>query len=285
MNVCAGIVTYNSDISRLGENVCSVISQVDRVFIVDNASSNISDIKDSLADKPIEWIFNSENLGIAGALNQLLRHADRLGFEWVLTLDDDSVCGDGMVAQLLTATAHYDNIAVSSPRIVDSRLSLDGSAPDLSLLPEFEEIRMCITAGSLTNVAAVLSHGGFNERLFIDHVDHEICLRLGALGYKIIKVNSAEILQEFGAESTRKRFLWKTYTQRGYSPIRVYYHTRNSLFMVRKYGGKFDNRPRYFYFYLIFAFIARFIYEPKRFSRLTAFLKGYFEGLGRSVLN
>jgi len=284
MKVCAGIVTYNPDINRLRENVCSVISQVDKVFIVDNASLNIAEIKESLADFPVNWTINSENLGIAAALNQLLRCADKQGYMWILTLDDDTICGDDMVTQLLTATAHYDNIAVLSPHIVDGRKNGTYSDPDSSGLTEFKEINMCITAGSLTNVKAVLEHGGFNEKLFIDHVDHEMCLRLCEYGYKVVKVNSAEIFQEFGAESTRRRFLWKTYTQRGYSPVRVYYHTRNSLFMVRKYGNKFDSRPRYFYFYLIFAFTARFIYEPNRFARLRAFLKGYFEGLGKSVI-
>jgi len=284
MKVCAGIVTYNPDARRLRENIESVIGQVDRVFIADNASANIAEIKDSLSNKPVEWIENSENLGIACALNQLLNLADKHEYEWILTLDDDSVCGDGMVARLLTATAHYDNIAVSSPRIADSREGSSYIDPDSSVFTEFNEINMCITAGSLTNVRAVLEHGGFNEKLFIDHVDHEMCLRLKEYGYKIIKVNSAEIFQEFGAESTQRRFLWKTYTQRGYSPVRVYYHTRNSLFMVRKYGRKFDRRPRYFYFYLIFAFTARFIYEPNRSKRLKAFIKGYFEGLGKSII-
>lgn len=284
MKICVGIVAYNSDVQRLRINVESVIRQVEKLIIADNASSNISEIQDALADFPIEWIENSENLGMAGALNRLLHRADKLGYEWILTLDDDSVCGDGMVTQLLTALEHYDNIAVSSPCIIDGRTNQANTVDD-ELIPEFKEINMCITAGSLTNVAAVLEHGGFNESLFIDHVDHEMCLRLNELGYKIIKVKSAEIFQEFGAESSRKRFLWKTYTQRGYSPARVYYQTRNSLFMVRKYGGKFDNRPRYFYFYLIFAFIARFIFEPLRFRRLKAFLRGYFEGLGKSVLD
>ena len=285
MRVCAGIVSYNSDISDLCKSVKSIVKQVEQIIIVDNASSNISAIKDALADFPIVWIFNSKNLGIAAALNQLLHHAQSLEYEWILTLDDDSICGYEIVTKLLTALTHYDNIAVASPRIIDGRTNLANAALD-RLTGPFKEINMCITAGSLTNIEAVLAHGGFNEKLFIDHVDHEMCLRLREFGYKIIKVNSTEIFQKFGAESSKKRFLWKNYTQRGYSPIRVYYQTRNSLFMVRKYGDKFDSRPRYFYFYLIFAFTARFIYEPERFKRLKAFLKGYFEGIFRkSILN
>jgi len=283
MSVCAGIVSYNPDISGLKKNVESVLEQVGQVFIVDNASSNILEIKDAFSGLPVIWVENSENLGMAGGLNQLLLEAESHGFEWVLTLDDDSVCSDEMVAQLLTAAEHYDNIAVAAPRAVDIRTKKANTPVD-EPFSGFKEINMCITAGSLTNVKTVLEHGGFNEKLFIDHVDHEMCLRLKEFGYKIIKVGSAEIFQEFGAESSRRRFLWKVYTQRGYSPIRVYYQTRNSLFMVRKYGSKFDNRPRYLYFYLVFSFIAKFVYEPRRFARLKAFCKGYVDGMGKSIL-
>jgi len=283
MNICAGIVSYNPDISGLKRNVESILSQVGQIFIVDNASSNISELKDAFSDFPVVWTLNSENLGMAGALNQLLSQAESHDCEWILTLDDDSVCNDEMVAQLLTAAEHYDNIAVVAPRVVDGRTH-KANTPDDEPFSGFREINMCITAGSLTNVKAVLENGGFNEKLFIDHVDHEMCLRLKEYGYRIIKAGSAEIFQQFGAESSRRRFLWKVYTQRGYSPTRVYYQTRNSLFMVRKYGRKFDNRPHYFYFYLIFSFIAKFIYEPRRFARLIAFCKGYAEGMGKSFL-
>ena len=138
---------------------------------------------------------------------------------------------------------------------------------------------MCITAGCLTNVKAVIDTGGFDELLFIDHVDHDMCLRLRRRGYRIIKVGTAKIFQEFGRETVRRRFLWKTYTQRGYAPLRVYYQTRNSVYMLRKYGKEYQTKPYYNYFHLIFAFFARFLYEPKRFTRLKAFVNGYFAGL------
>jgi rhamnosyltransferase len=285
MNVCAGIVLCNPDVERLVKNINAIASQVDKLILVDNASENIDKVRQVLtnecADAGYEtfvWIKNAENKGVAGALNQLIDYADKKGYEWLLTLDDDSVCGDKMVAELLTAIPHYEKTAVVSPRIFDRDFSPEKDKIN-EQLPDTKEIDMCITAGSLTNVKAVIDTGGYDERLFIDHVDHDMCLRLKRHGYRIIKVNTAIINQEFGAETIRRRFLWKLYTQRGYAPFRVYYQTRNYIYMLRKYGKEFVSRPCYYYFHLIFAFFARFLYEPKRISRLKAFIKGYFAGL------
>ena len=46
--VWAAIITYNSDIDRLSKNVSSIIHQVDKIIIVDNASDNITQIKENV---------------------------------------------------------------------------------------------------------------------------------------------------------------------------------------------------------------------------------------------
>jgi rhamnosyltransferase len=282
LRICAGIILYNPNIKRLKKNINAVIPQADELILVDNASDNIDEVQETFKNYRIVWIKNTENKGMSGALNQLTEYAANNDIEWLLTLDDDSVCGENMAAELLTAFPQYDNIAVVSPRIIDRDITVSANSKEKPL-PDMEEINMCITAGSLTNVKAVIDAGGYDERLFIDHVDHDMCLRLKRQDYKIIKVNTAVIYQEFGKEAVRRRFLWKTYTQRGYTPFRVYYQTRNSVYMIRKYGREFDSRPRYFYFYLIFAFTARLIYEPKRIKRLKAFITGYIAGLSMKI--
>jgi len=281
LNICAGIITNNPDIDRLTKNINAVLPQVKQLILIDNASTDIDELQKTFNAGKIEWIKNEVNKGVAGALNQLIDFAEKHGYEWILTLDDDSVCSDNMVAELLTATSHCVNIAMVSPIAIDREIT--GTTTEITndkdkQPPDIKEVDMCITAGCLTNVKAVIDTGGFDEYLFIDHVDHDMCLRLKHRGYRIIEVGTAKIFQEFGRETIRRRFLWKTYTQRGYTPFRVYYQTRNSVYMLRKYGKEFDSGPCYFYFYLVFAFIARFIYEPNRFHRLKAFTSGYFAG-------
>ena len=95
--ICAGIVLYNPDIERLSENIDSIISQVDKVILVDNGSSNINEVKQNFCSDKISFIFNEKNKGIATALNQLAIEAGNSGYTWILTLDQDSVCQSGLI--------------------------------------------------------------------------------------------------------------------------------------------------------------------------------------------
>lgn len=85
-NVCAGIVTFNPDMKKSKENLDSIIFQVDKVFVVDNASINIEACKNlvsSYRDK-VSLLCNGENYGIAKALNQLCQKATEAEYEWIL---------------------------------------------------------------------------------------------------------------------------------------------------------------------------------------------------------
>ena len=75
--ICAGIVTFNPEISRLSENIDAIRNQVDAIFIVDNNSNNINIIKKIISkDSGIKLICNNQNRGIATALNQLMKAAE-----------------------------------------------------------------------------------------------------------------------------------------------------------------------------------------------------------------
>ena len=94
----AGIVTYNPDINRLAENLESIASQVDRIIVVDNGSTEWDSIAATVEHYSALSVRNATNLGIASALNQMATKALELGSKWLLTLDQDSVCSEGLVA-------------------------------------------------------------------------------------------------------------------------------------------------------------------------------------------
>ena len=90
---CAGIVTYNPDLERLRANLNNTASQVDAVFVFDNGSENVADIR-SLADSEYTTLrveADPNNRGIAFALNRLLDAAKEHGFKHMLLLDRKSV--------------------------------------------------------------------------------------------------------------------------------------------------------------------------------------------------
>jgi GT2 family glycosyltransferase len=64
--------------------------------------------------------------------------------------------------------------------------------------PAEEYVDFCITSASCTNLNAWKNVGGFDEWLFIDLVDNDFCKRIIVSGYKILRINSLVLDQEFG---------------------------------------------------------------------------------------
>ena len=98
--IAAGIVLFNPEMSRLEENISSIIKQSEIIYLVDNGSDNIDSINDfvnQLDEYKIVLQRNKNNEGIAKALNQLCSMAIGDDFKWILTLDQDSVCPSKMV--------------------------------------------------------------------------------------------------------------------------------------------------------------------------------------------
>ena len=83
MNICAGIVLYNPDAELLKKNVEAALPQVGKIVFVDNASSNVDDLRNMFCGDQFKWIVNNENKGISGALNQLMEFADNNGYAFV----------------------------------------------------------------------------------------------------------------------------------------------------------------------------------------------------------
>lgn len=99
---CAGIVSYNPDLDRLRANLHATAPQVRQVFIYENGSANAAAVHALCEDEfdNVQVIADTENRGIAFALNQLLAAAHDGGYEHILLLDQDSVPTEGMYDEL-----------------------------------------------------------------------------------------------------------------------------------------------------------------------------------------
>lgn len=95
--IYAGIVSYNPDLLRLKENISSIQQQVP-VIVFDNGSRNIIAIQKLISDfSEVQLIRSKKNIGIAAALNQLMQWGYENKFDWMLSLDQDSVCEKNFV--------------------------------------------------------------------------------------------------------------------------------------------------------------------------------------------
>ena len=232
MKVCAGIVTFNPDVLRLKENIQSVTKQIQKIIIVDNCSDNIAEIERLLSIYGnIRLIKYNSNKGIAKALNDIFEFAIEERAEWVLTLDQDSVIPDNLIIEYENVNVNK-RVAILCPSIRDENLN--------SLIENkntIEEVGICITSGSLNRIAVWRQLGGFDEKLFIDSVDNEYCIRLKYYGYKVLKVNSVILSHELGKSENH---LYKRTTN--HNAMRRYYIARNSIYVAKKYKKLFREK-------------------------------------------
>lgn len=289
--IIAGIVTYNPDIERLAQNLASVSPQVTSVVVFDNGSQNINEIRNLVLEMDaVEVLSNDSNAGIAFALNRLADSARDHGAAWALFLDQDSVMAPNMIDELERCVDV--TTAMVTPYIVDrNKMSIEDYR-NLSL-PPVEYYRHAarkgaITSGSLLNLTALESVGGFDDSLFIDYVDYDLNQRILLAGYRIARANRTFLLHEVG----RARKTWLIVPRRtmggkwtlerffsfGHDASRCYYKARNRVLFTRKYGRHIGltnegavQIPQQVLLTLLF--------EKDRFSKLLAFIRGTVDGV------
>lgn len=248
-NTAAVIITYNPNVD-FEQRLQSLVSQVKQICIVDNASNpdERAMIGKLLADESTNIVayFNSENLGVAEGLNIGIKHCLEQGFDWVVTLDQDSsVSSDFLLQAAATfaiASQNDDRVVSISPSLfpyIKENLKVDlqskeVSNPSSTIDCKYEIVHTCLTSGNILLLNVVLELGFFDKHLFIDHVDHDFCFKLNKNDYKIIKAINCVLFHDIGIPTPHKLF-FKTFQTRNHTPLRIYYIFRNSLFMYARY--------------------------------------------------
>ena len=237
--VAAIIISYNPD-NNLLDSINLLINQVEKIIIVDNGSEsqkkkNINLIKD-IDNKKIEVIFNEENLGIAIALNIGVKEALNQGYNWILTMDQDSKASSNMVEKMLEVYNTIDEserkeILSIFPNFVDERIQ---SIEENSNMNSYEYVDADITSGNLLRAEVFDKVGFFDDSLFIDLVDTDFCMRLNEKNIKMIKVRDAILYHSLGESQSVKSIFGKFNTS-NHSALRRYYMTRNRFYTWEKY--------------------------------------------------
>ncbi len=294
--IAAGIVLFNPDNPyRLRQSIESVLSQVEKVYLFDNSTK-----KEEYPDnEKIIYYSENENKGIAYALNQIMAMAKADGYEWLITMDQDSILPDGIINDFEVHTK-IDKIGIICPQVIDKRRAY----MKVNTQPNEEYIEMCITSGSCTSIKVWETIGQYDDRLFIDLVDNEFCKRLIFCGYRILRLNKWVLDQEFGKivpKSPFKQKFWikvskilhnenfaKFSYKKSVSPLRVYYTCRNIIYVNRKLKlcgpTAYENYNCKGYLGFVFSFIIpSFLRATQKRKVVKAFVKGTCKGICMKV--
>lgn len=229
--VLAGIITYNPEIELLNKNIRSIKDQVDEVLIVDNHSTNVDDIRQLVSATKISLKELSKNEGIAYALNVAMSYGSSYGYKYMLSLDQDSICPDNIILNLLQVFECVDNVAVAAPVIVDRNVGVIGHNPN----GEYAFVNTCITSGALTDIDIWKEIGKYDEKLFIDSVDFEFCYRVRNHGYKVVQTRRAQLNHSIG-NGVFVRILFLKKRINIHNAFRCYYIAQNRIYYPKKHG-------------------------------------------------
>lgn len=271
MNPTVLIIWFNpqNNINTIKKSMTIYSSIFKTVYVVDNSTGDNSEICKDITN--LEYIPLHENLGIAKALNIGCKKANEDGFDWILTMDQDSLWEENTLKKYVSFSNkiinEYDNVKsiAAKPNTVHSVLyeAIVKIKPK-SNEKDFVFCDRCICSGNFIELNTWKTIGGFNEELFIDEVDHDYCFRLREKDFKIVQSNLYTFIHSIGDE--KKSFL-PCVDKHG--SFRLYYMVRNRLFIIKKYP-KYSKQFHY-RLYMFIMFFQKCFFDEKRKENLEIF--------------
>jgi len=230
LRIAAVVILYNPTDDVIN-NIRTYYSQVEELYIVDNSPHLNKTIK-QFCDLHINMFYfpQYENMGVSRGLNIGTKMALQKGFDYILTMDQDSKAPINLVSGLIELVSEFKDIAIITPlhsnKYNTHLLNIDAK--------KIDKVTTAMTSGNLLCLNAFKETGNFLEKLFIDYVDIEYCLRLKQKNFSIYRVNNI-VLEHIEGNLSQKKIFSKTFYPINNHPVRIYYKTRNLLYIIKKY--------------------------------------------------
>jgi rhamnosyltransferase len=274
--VLAAVVTYHPG-PDLADNLRALRDQGADVLVIDNGSPDIAAIERAAAASGCALLPNPKNLGLAAALNQAARAAQAGAYPWLATFDQDSRVPEGALAELLALAAAHpagERVAILTMRHRDRVLGRGYARPSdvIEEGGDWRTLRAAITSGSLIRSAVFDRVGLFDERLFIDGLDHDFCLRCRRAG--LLVVEGSPVLEHSLGAVTTHRLFGRAIACTNHSPTRRYYMTRNSLELSFRHGAGDPLWAVRNLAHLADSSLSALLFEDRRAAKAGAMLQG-----------
>jgi rhamnosyltransferase len=264
---------------------------VDHVILVDNTAAGHPGLADCAPRARLTIVVNANQGGLAGAYNAALARVstDHADATHVLFLDDDS--GTGAVRSLVESDAvrewaARDDVAAAAPTYVDRATGMRLAPIQLSRfryrvlsrhLQAPTEVSFLINSMSLWRLDALRRIGSYDERLAVDHIDTDYCLRAKILGYRLMLIPALSFEHSIG--SRRKyQLIGRTLQAGGHSPARREMIARNTFVLIRRYGPRYPAFAVLCLTRLLYECLGIVIAEDRRASKLWSLAKGAASG-------
>jgi GT2 family glycosyltransferase len=286
-SIAAVIVTYNRLVllKKCIQSLREQTKKVDEIIVVNNSST----------DGTLEWLnsqndlttITQENSGSAGGQHTGIKTAYEKGYNWIWCFDDDNIADTRALEYLtnyLDKNVVLNSLVISSDNSDELAFGLyeKKNGKYFNLLADIGELRIIESQnffnGSLFSNSVLREVGFPLSELFIRGEEFEYYLRLLVKGFNVYTVVASRIYHP-----KEKKIILKTkvfYYEFSYlDAVKRYFHTRNLLFIARRY--KLVSYKYYFKNFLLDIFFISVL--QRKPSILINHIKGFFAGLVKSI--
>lgn len=237
-NIAGCVILYNPDVNLVKNNIITYLHKIQKLYIIDNSENKNNELffKDF---KNIVYVSNEQNEGLSVKLNYACKRAISEGYDYLLTMDQDSCFLEENINQYLTDIENFnlkDEVAMYGLQFNLEHKKLEKI--DISFIIK----DYLITSGSIICLNKYKNIGGFDENLFIDGVDIDYCFNAISKGFKIIEFQNNFFKHSLGEVVNRASILSFFLVKKRrviHSFIRIYYMQRNLLYLEKKYKNIF----------------------------------------------
>lgn len=268
MKILSVVVTFFPEEDLLRKNVSAFIDHVDKVLVWENTPKEEKLKYRFIQHKKVEYCGDGAN-SISHALNSAWHYAQENGYDYLLTMDQDSVWENFQL--FLKKTIYSENApeGIWTPLVIERELNSD-----------YEKIFQPITSGMLIRIDLLNMIGGWNELFTIDNVDDEFSLRSHKIGCDFYIVRGTRMKQNFGEPETAN-FCGYPIVLTNYTPKRLYHIFRNLVVLIRMYPEQKYIKNNFVSWIKRIFFIV--CYEKEKFNKIKSILSGIKSGMKYTI--
>lgn len=280
------VVTFHPNVETFFRLLTLLSPQVEKILQIDNATPDLGE--NNVVINNLDKIINIKNVGVAAAYNQGIMKARLEGATHVMLFDQDSLPAEDLIQVMLSVlgkvTRDGVKVAALGPNYTDAKGSYQSPFVKIKGLrlvrldtgrKESVEVDHLISSGCLIDLEALNEIGPFEDRLFIDYVDTEWCLRARHLGYKLLGVTNAKMVHDLGDHFIK---IFGKYIPT-HSPLRHYYIMRNGIWLIRQswvgWRWRILDSIRLLKIFLVFSCFSK----NKRLDHLKMMVRGFVHGI------
>ena len=224
MKIAGCVIFFNPAESCL-KHIESYINIVDVLYVIDNSITVDRTIIEKLDKNKVNYFSFGDNLGIAYALKFAAEKAIEEEFDFLLTMDQDS---------------EFPNVSRNE---IEDRFDCIEHLEDYGIVGlnfnseikcrKLKEVKFWLTSGNFINLANYKLVHGFNEELFIDYVDFDLCEQFYRINKKVAYFEDLSLLHAIG-NPKRYNILGIKFTITNHTPIRYFYRFRNAKYLYKR---------------------------------------------------